>query len=409
MYLRPVISLIIIPVVAAVVGWITNVIAIKMTFYPLKFMGYPLEKTPHPAIKGIGWQGIIPSKAGKIASISVDLLTSKLVDVKEQFGKIDPEIVSKEMQPTVARLSKNIINEAMSSQIPLIWKVLPEFRKKAIYNSAAKEFPLVTKAIMQEVRDNITELFDLKNMAVESLVKNPQLLNELFLKCGKNEFKFIQRSGIYFGFLFGLIQMGIWHFYPAWWILPIGGLIVGFATNWLALKLIFEPTNPIKFGPIKFQGLFIKRQQEVSVEYAKIVAGNIMTIDKIVDRLLNSENSDKLVDIVKHNVLSGVDKTAGFHKSIIQISAGSETYDAIKQIAVERFLEELPKSVKEIFDYAGEALDLEYTLRDKMSALAPEEFVDVLRPAFQEDEWILILVGTALGCAAGFLQLLFLL
>lgn len=403
------VSLIIIPIVAALVGWITNVIAIKMTFYPLEFKGHPLENTPHPAIKGIGWQGIIPSKAGKIAGISVDLLTSKLVDVKEQFSKIDPEIVSKEMQPTVARLSKNIINEAMTDQIPLLWKVLPEFRKKAIYSSAAKEFPLVTKTIMTEVRDNITDLFDLKNMAVESLVKNPQLLNELFLKCGKQEFKFIERSGIYFGFLFGIIQMFIWNFYPAWWILPVGGLIVGFATNWLALKMIFEPTDPIKFGPIKIQGLFIKRQQEVAVEYAKIVAGNIMTVDKIFDRLLNSQNSDKLVKIVTENVLNGVDKTAGFHKSIIQISAGSEKYDAIKQTVLTRFLEELPKSVKQIFDYAGEALDLEYTLKERMSALAPSDFVGVLRPAFQEDEWILILVGTALGCGAGFLQLFFLL
>lgn len=393
---------------AALVGWITNVIAIKMTFYPLVFKGYPMKNTPHPAIQGLGWQGIIPSKAGKIAGISVDLLTSKLVDVKEQFSKIDPDIVSKEMQPTVARLSKNIINEAMTDQIPLIWKVLPEFRKKAIYKSAAKEFPLVTKSIMIEVRDNITDLFDLKNMAVESLVKNPQLLNELFLKCGKQEFKFIERSGIYFGFLFGVIQMFIWNFYPAWWILPVGGLVVGFATNWLALKMIFEPTDPIKLGPIKIQGLFIKRQQEVAVEYAKIVAGNIMTVDKIFDRLLNSDKSNKLVEIVTQNVLNGVDKTAGFHKSIIQISAGTEKYEAIKQIALERFLEELPKSVKQIFDYAGEALDLEYTLREKMSALAPSDFVGVLRPAFQEDEWILILVGTALGCAAGFLQLFFL-
>jgi len=404
-----VVSLIIIPIVAALVGWITNVIAIKMTFYPIEFVGKPLKKTPHPVIKGIGWQGIIPAKAGKIAGISVDLLTSKLVDVKEQFSKIDPEIVSKEMQPTVARLSKNIINEAMTDQIPLIWKVLPEFRKKAIYSAAAKEFPLVTKAIMEEVRDNITDLFDLKKMAVESLVKKPELLNELFLKCGKDEFTFIQRSGIYFGFLFGLIQMGIWYYYPAWWILPVGGLFVGFATNWLALKMIFEPTNPVGFGPIKIQGLFIKRQQEVAVEYAKIVAGNIMTVDKIFERLLDSKNSDKMVEIVTHNVMSGVDKAAGFHRALILMSAGTEKYDAIKEIALERFLEELPKSVKQIFDYAGEALDLEYTLREKMAALAPEDFVGVLRPAFQEDEWILIMVGTALGCAAGFLQLAFLL
>ena len=41
-----------IPITSALVGWLTNVVAIKMTFYPLNFIG----------IKPIGWQGIIPSK-----------------------------------------------------------------------------------------------------------------------------------------------------------------------------------------------------------------------------------------------------------------------------------------------------------------------------------------------------------
>lgn len=405
------ISLIIIPIVAAFVGWVTNVIAIKMTFYPIEFMGWELIPVVRPVghkkrgLQRIGWQGIIPSKAKKIAGISVDLLTSKLVSVEEEFGKIDPSIVAKEMEPTLHRLSKKIINEAMTEQIPLMWKVLPERRKKAIYESAAKEFPLVTEAIMTDVRDNIGELFDLKTMAVESLTKNKSLLNELFLKCGKDEFKFIERSGIYFGFLFGLIQMFIWMYYPVWWILPVGGLFVGFATNWLALKMIFQPVNPINLGLIKIQGLFIKRQKEVAVEYAKIVAGSILTVPKIFERLLNSTNSDKMVNIVKSHVEAGVDNTAGFNRSLIQISSGTKRYESIKQIAFERFMEELPKSIKEIFDYADSALDIETTLREKMAALPPKDFVGVLRPAFQEDEWILILVGTALGCVAGFLQL----
>ena len=65
-----------IPITSAVVGWGTNVLAIKMTFYPLDFKGIP----PY-----LGWQGIIPSKAVKMSTKSVDLWTSKLVSVKELF------------------------------------------------------------------------------------------------------------------------------------------------------------------------------------------------------------------------------------------------------------------------------------------------------------------------------------
>ena len=70
-----------IPVIAAIVGWGTNVIAIKMTFYPLEYKG----------IKPVGWQGIIPSKAGKMAGKAVDLLTSRLIDLEALFSHIEPD------------------------------------------------------------------------------------------------------------------------------------------------------------------------------------------------------------------------------------------------------------------------------------------------------------------------------
>jgi len=35
-------------------------------------------------------------------------------------------------------------------------------------------------------------------------------------RCGHKELKFIERSGAYFGFLFGLIQAVVWFFVPEW-------------------------------------------------------------------------------------------------------------------------------------------------------------------------------------------------
>ena len=55
------------------------------------------------------------------------------------------------------------------------------------------------------------------------------------------------KDGFYFGFAFGVVQMLVWYFFPVYWILPLFGLLVGYATNWLALKLIFQPIEPIHF------------------------------------------------------------------------------------------------------------------------------------------------------------------
>lgn len=57
--------------------------------------------------------------------------------------------------------------------------------------------------------------------------------------------------------------MFVWLLYDKPWTLPAGGAVVGYITNWVALKLIFEPVDPVKIGPFVLQGLFLKRQNEV--------------------------------------------------------------------------------------------------------------------------------------------------
>ncbi len=408
----------IIPITAAIMGWGTNVIALKMTFYPIEFIGVRADKNEWFGIKpmgwrgigAIGWQGIIPSKAKSMAGRAVDLMTGKLIDIKEQFAQIRPEIVAQEMGTRLDDLAHAIINETMEEEFPLLWNTLSKRRKEQIFAAAANEFPKVIEEIMNDIKENIEELLDIKSMVINELTKDKQLLNNIFLTVGEQEFKFIERSGIYFGFFFGIIQMVIWYFIAdynwAWISLPVGGLIIGYATNWLALKLIFEPVNPIKFFFVTFQGLFLKRQKEVAKAYSAIVAAEILTTQNIFQTILNGKGSDKLIKILENHIQEAVDKTAGMSRSLIQLTSGTKKYEALKHHATERFIEELPNQVKTIFDYAEEALNIEGTMCEKMANLSPKEFQGFLRPIFQEDELKLILVGAFLGGVAGLLQVL---
>ena len=91
--------------------------------------------------------------------------------------------------------------------------------------------------------------------------------------------------------------------------------------------------------------------------------------------------------------------TLGFANSQI-----SEMYRKEWIIGVGYKFAQLPLNIRSIFPYAEKTLDIQKTIGEKMANLPPRQFIDFLRPAFQEDEWKLIAVGAALGGVAGILQ-----
>ncbi|MCC5930829.1 MAG: hypothetical protein JJU28_16410 [Cyclobacteriaceae bacterium] len=387
-----------IPFVSAFVGWFTNWLALKMTFYPVKYFG----------IKPFGWQGIIPSKAKKMAETAVDLWTSKLLNLEDEFARIKPDIIAEEMKPAIDRLSREIIEEVMKAQLPLIWKASTPGMKADIYNRVSRELPLIVAKMMEEVKNHFSELLDLKSLAVSTLTQNRELLNQVFIKCGYKEFKFIEKSGFYFGFIFGLVQMVVWYFFPVWWTLPVAGFMVGFFTNDLALKLIFRPLNPIKLGKLEIQGLFIKRQNEVSEEYSRIVAARVITIEHIFEYIIRGPGREKLTRIVEKQMEKTIADAVGNNKKWIDLMVGENIFYYIRNIATFRFMQELPMNIRHVFGYAENAMNLEYLLKGKMKSLSPAEFEAFLRPVFKEDELTLILVGAVLGGLAGLSQYLIL-
>jgi hypothetical protein len=75
-----------------------------------------------------------------------------------------------------------------------------------------------------------------------------------------------------------------------------------------------------------------------------------------------------------------------------------------KSVVFFHLVNELPLNIRSIYPYAEETLNIQNSIGEKMANLPPKQFIDFLRPAFQEDEWKLIAVGAALGGLAGILQ-----
>jgi uncharacterized membrane protein YheB (UPF0754 family) len=177
-----------------------------------------------------------------------------------------------------------------------------------------------------------------------------------------------------------------------------GGGIVGLATNWLALKWIFEPVDPTKIGPFVFQGKFLRRQKEVAAEFSKYFANHILTGKQIWHSILTDPETKPAFARIFGEHLEGF--VARLSRGLFRVRIEPNTMNKI----TERALDKLPKHVPVLFPYMDRALGLEDTLRTKMEAMTSRKFERVLHPIFEEDELTLIIAGAVLGFAAGLVQ-----
>lgn len=394
-----------IPLVSIAFTYIHIWLALYMTFYPLNYIGclqIPGTNT------GLGWQGIVPHKGEKMARQAVKIMTTQLLRVKEVFARLEPSEVVKVMEPLLFNTIQDVIEDMALKYSPDLWAVLPAKVKEEIIEKVKEEAPTHIEALMEELRNNIEDVFDLEDMVVTNMCKDKQLLVNMFVTCGYAELAFIRNSGAWMGGLFGLMQMGLWFVYSDRIVVfPVVGLVVGTITNWLALKMIFEPVNPRKFLCFTLHGLFLRRQNEVAAVYGRMVAADVLNSRNIIEAILKGPYSDRLFELVYDNVQEAVNAGAAVTDKIINFSIGEETYANIKDDITNHIVQKFPESLRQIEDYATTAMDLEVTLREKMKLLSSEQFENLLHPIFEEDEWKLVLMGGALGLAIGLLQAFF--
>lgn len=391
------IAVLFIPIIGAIIAWATNIVAVKMMFYPTEFVGI------RPFL---GWQGIVPANAERLARVSNKLVMTKLLTLEELFADFKPEVFGQNLGHVIDEITDQIISEIAEKHAPAMWENAGEFMQDKVRASVREEVEQVLLRISGDLSDNITSILDLEQVVVDAVLEDRELMSRMFLDVGDEEFKFIIRSGLYFGFLFGLIQMAIWVVYPQWWILPVFGFLNGYITDWVAIRLVFEPQKPKKIGPFTFQGVFHKRQAEVATGFSTLVAGKVLSPDNIVKTVSAGETGERVLNIVDTRIDELIDKYAA-HPMAAMVISDAAMIDEIRSDIKERTHEDFNKPGGMLHVFAAKAIDIKDNLERRMKALPSDEFEGVLRPAFQQDEWKLILAGGVLGGLAGLAQLVF--
>ncbi|WP_026896222.1 DUF445 domain-containing protein [Clostridiisalibacter paucivorans] len=182
--------------IGSMIGWITNIIAIKLIFRPLYPVTIPLFN--------ISFQGLIPKRKNEIAKSIGEVVEEELLSVNEILDKmIDESDIS-------------YIKNSIKTKIGLIVKdKLPQFLPATVKNMILNyiddivetEGESILKQFIEDMVDKASERVSLSKMVEDKINSyDMEKIEEIIINIAKKELKHIEILGAILGFVIGIFQ-----------------------------------------------------------------------------------------------------------------------------------------------------------------------------------------------------------
>ena len=192
-------------------------------------------------------------------------------------------------------------------------------------------------------------------------------------------------------------------------LLMIGvGALIGWFTNYLAIRLLFRPYNEINLVIFKLQGLIPKRRHEIAVNIAEVIETELISIREIGDKLDTSsfeyDDLDDFLDrLVKEKIKAELLEKNPFLKMFMNDGILNKMRDYIKKLILdnkEELFQLLLKSIEKNVDLKGHIIE-------KMDNFSLREIEDIIiKISKRELKHIEILGGILGGIIAVFQYLI---
>lgn len=188
-------TVLLLTVVGALIGWITNIFAIKLLFRPIKPIKIPLTR--------FTIVGLIPKRKKEIAKNIGEVVANELISIRELMDEAVTEEDLTQIRFFVKRKIKAVIDEKLNI-IPFPFKgmiqgPLDELVETEVNNGLTDI--IVNIKDMIELRVNIAKIVEDNIMALDL-----RDLERIILQVAKKELKHIEILGFILGGVIGLVQ-----------------------------------------------------------------------------------------------------------------------------------------------------------------------------------------------------------
>ena len=192
--------LILTPFLCALIGWLTNRVAVKMLFHPRR----PVR------VLGLSIQGVFPKRKAALAENLSRVIDNELIcgsDIGDMLR--DPKL-SAALHDGLDEYVDKLLSEGLPKAIPMAAMLLTPETKDKIKAVLLPELEAFLPEVLGKASSRVEEQLDVRGHVREKIESfSMDKLEEILMSIMRREFKFIELVGGVLGLLIGVFQAGL--------------------------------------------------------------------------------------------------------------------------------------------------------------------------------------------------------
>ncbi|MGI6707000.1 MAG: DUF445 domain-containing protein [Clostridia bacterium] len=181
------------------------------------------------------------------------------------------------------------------------------------------------------------------------------------------------------------------------------GALIGWFTNYLAIKLIFRPQNPIRipFTAFEIQGLIPKRRSEIAKSVGETIANELFSMREVLDRLIQTENKALISRSIQNRILLVIQQKL---PSLLPSGIRQAILDYVGNMLEKEMEDFMDSSLNNIIYKIGSSIDIGNIVEEKMNQFELNKLEEIILQISKKELKHIEYLGGFLGFIIGIVQ-----
>lgn len=188
--------------------------------------------------------------------------------------------------------------------------------------------------------------------------------------------------------------------------LPFIAALTGWVTNYLAIKMLFHPREPIKIGFYTLQGIFPKRQKVLAERLGKIVSSELFSFQDIKDRFTSTSSMEEINHLLDEKLEDFLEVKLKSSMPMLAMFLNKDAKEKIKVTLHEEFQNILPEIFSRYTEKLERDINIEEIVFKKVAAFSSDKLEEILFSIMKKEFKFIEILGGVLGFLIGIIQLL---
>lgn len=176
------------------------------------------------------------------------------------------------------------------------------------------------------------------------------------------------------------------------------GILIGWFTNYLAIKLLFRPYKEMNFIFFKIQGLIPKRKLEIVENIADVVEKELISMNDIKEKFQKSEINEDMIDGLLDKVIGEKLQNSILEKNpLLKMFINDSMVEKIKKYFKNAILENKEEIITEIIKIAEDKINFREIMVEKMTNFSLEEMENIILSVSKKELKHIEIIGGVLG------------